>query len=201
MNTVTKNRERTYALVGTALLTALIFVLQYMSAFIRFGNFSIASFALVTMVVGAALFGVGASTWLGFMFGVVVLISDPSVTSFLGINAVGTVLTVLIKGAAAGFASGFVYRLLEKRNRILASILAAITCPIVNTGVFLIGCRLFFFDAIASDGVKNGYNNTWLYIILFYVGWNFVFEFCLNLIVDPLINRIVDIAKASHKTK
>jgi thiamine transporter ThiT len=43
-------------LVGTALLTAIVFVLQVLGSFVRFGPFSI-SLVLVPIVVGAALYG------------------------------------------------------------------------------------------------------------------------------------------------
>ena len=139
---MSQKNTNTQKIVGLGLFTAIVVVLQLMGSFIKFGTFSI-SLVLVPVVIGAALYGAGAGAWLGFVFGVVVLLSGDA-AAFLGVNALGTVLTVLVKGALAGYVSGLVYKALENKNRTLAVALAAVTCPVVNTGVFLIGCLLFF---------------------------------------------------------
>ncbi len=95
-----KERISTRTLVGTALFTAIVVVLQFLGAFIRFGPFSI-SLVLVPIVVGAALYGAGAGAWLGFVFGLVVLLSGDA-AAFLVVNPLGTILTVLVKGTMAG---------------------------------------------------------------------------------------------------
>ena len=77
------------------------------------------------------------------MFGAVVLLSGDA-TAFFAENVFGTVLTVLLKGAACGFAAGLTYRLLAKYNKYAAVVAAAVVRPLVNTGVFLLGCLLFF---------------------------------------------------------
>ena len=66
--------NNTQKIVGLGLFTAIVIVLQLMGSFIRFGTFSI-SLVLVPVVIGAALYGAGAGAWLGFVFGVVVLLS------------------------------------------------------------------------------------------------------------------------------
>ena len=68
-----KERISTRTLTGVALFTAIVVVLQFLGAFIRFGPFSI-SLVLIPIVVGAALYGAGAGAWLGFVFGLVVLL-------------------------------------------------------------------------------------------------------------------------------
>ena len=138
----------TKTLVLAAIMTALVVILQFMGAFIKFGPFSI-SLVLIPIVIGAATCGAGVGAWLGFVFGVVVLISGDA-AAFLAVNVPGTVLTVLVKGTAAGLAAGVVYQLIEKKSRFAAVIAAAIVCPVVNTGVFLAGCALFFADTVAA---------------------------------------------------
>ncbi len=198
MNTVTKNHEKTRKLVGVALFTAIVFVLQIVSTFIHPGFFSIASFALVTIVVGAALYGAGAGAWLGFVFGVAVLVSGDA-AAFLGINPIGTYITVLVKGAAAGFAAGLSYRLLEKFNQTLAALVAAVVSPIVNTGVFFIGCLLFFLPTLSAEAATNGYDSAALYIIMVYIGVNFLIELAINFVVTPIIIRLINIGRSSSK--
>ena len=128
-----------------ALFTAIVIVLQLLGSFVRFGPFSI-SLVLIPIVVGAALYGSWAGAWLGFVFGMVVLF-QPDTGAFLTVNPLGTVLTVLLKGALSGFCSGAVYRLIFKKVESPAVVCAAITAPVVNTGLFLIGCLLFLWAA------------------------------------------------------
>ena len=47
--------EKTKALVGTGILTAIVIVLQAMTASIRLGPFSV-TFVLIPIVVGSALY-------------------------------------------------------------------------------------------------------------------------------------------------
>ena len=67
---------------------------------------------------------------------------------FLTINAIGTIITVLAKGTLCGFCAGLVYDLFKEKNKYFAVFAAAIVCPMVNTGIFLVGCFVFFFETI-----------------------------------------------------
>ena len=66
--------KNTKKMVGIALLTAIVAVLQFCLSSIRVGTFTF-SFILIPLVVGAALYGYKAGAWLGLVFGVTVLIS------------------------------------------------------------------------------------------------------------------------------
>lgn len=189
----TKNlKNSTEKLVLAAVMTALVVVLQLMGQFIHLGPFSI-SLVLVPIVIGAAVCGPKIGAWLGFVFGVVVLFTDAA--AFLAISVPGTVVTVLLKGAASGLVAGLVYQLLAKKNEFLAVIVAAIVCPIVNTGIFLLGCVLFFFETIQSWGVAAGFTNVASYMFLGLVGGNFLVELAANIVLGPVIERILSIRK------
>ena len=188
-----KSRMETRALTGLALLTAIVFVLQLLGSFIRLGMFSI-SLVLVPIVIGAALYGVGAGAWLGFVFGVAVLLSGDA-AAFLTLNAFGAVVTVLLKGTLAGLCAGLVYRALEKKNRTLAVTAAAVVAPVVNTGVFILGCLVFFMDAIAAMGMEAGVENAFTFLIVGIVGLNFVFELVVNLVLSPTIVRLISLGR------
>ena len=188
----TQKRISTEILVSGALLTALVIILQMMGSFIRFGPFSI-SLVLIPIVIGAAICGPKISTWLGFIFGVIVLFTDAG--AFLAISIPGTIVTVLVKGTACGLAAGLVYKLFEKKNRYVAVIAAAIVCPLVNTGIFLLGCLLFFFETIKGWGLGMGFDNTLQYMILGLVGGNFLFELATNIVLGPIVVRIINIIK------
>lgn len=186
-------KKQTETLVLGAILTALVIVLQLMGSFIRFGIFSI-SLVLVPIVIGAAKCGWKIGAWLGFVFGAAVLTSGDA-AAFLAVDVFGTILTVLLKGTACGLVAGIVYKLLEKYNRYLAVIAAAIVCPIVNTGVFLLGCVVFFLPTITEWGVAAGFTNAAAYMFLGLAGGNFLFELGANVVLAPVIVRILNLKK------
>lgn len=187
------NRQKTRRLTGVAIFTALVIVLQLLGSFIKFGPFSI-SLTLIPIVVGAALYGPAAGAWLGFVFGVVVLVSGDA-AAFLVVSVFGTVLTVLLKGALAGFLSGIVYGLLRNVNEWVAAICAALICPVVNTGVFLLGCKLFFMDTISVWAQALGFDSVGRYMIFGLVGGNFLFEVLFNILLSPVIVRLIRVAR------
>lgn len=180
-------------IVGIGLLTAIVIVLQFISMALRFGNFSI-TLTLLPIVVGAALYGWKTGAWLGLAFGAAVLLTGDA-AAFLTINAAGTIATVLVKGAAAGLVSAVVYRLIAKKNEIAAVLVASIAAPVTNTGIFLLGCRLFFFDTIKAWGEGMGFENVGIYMIVGLVGINFLIELGVNLILNPAILRIIKIGR------
>ena len=183
-------KTNTKKIAGVGLLTAIVVVLQLLGSFIRFGPFSI-SLVLIPIVVGASLYGVLSGAWLGLAFGITVLISGDA-SAFLTISPAGTVITVLLKGIIAGLLAGAVYKAIEKKNKTGATIVAAIVCPVVNTGIFLIGCRLFFFDTIKTWAAGT---NVFVYMITGLVGFNFLFELGANIILSPTIVKLTQLGK------
>ena len=190
------NNRKTFevrTLVGVALFTAIIAVLQALGSFIRFGPFSI-SLVLIPIVVGAALYGPLWGAWLGFFFGIMVFVTGDA-NLFFGINPLGTIATVLLKGALAGFAAGLVYKALEKVNSWVAVICAAIVCPVVNTGIFLLGCLLFFLPTVSEWAAGAGFENVGSYMIFGLVGLNFLVEMLINIVFSPVIFRLIKLGK------
>ena len=147
---------------------------------------------LLPIVVGAAVYGWKSGAWLGFAFGTAVLLSGDA-AAFLAVNPLATVFVVLVKGIACGFAAGYLYHLLESVNRVLAVFSAAIICPIVNTGIFLLGCKLFFLETVSAWGAAMGYENVAAYMFLGLAGVNFLIELCVNILLAPVIVRLIRI--------
>lgn len=192
----TKNSQAVKKLAIGGILTALVVVLQMLGQFIKLGPFAI-SLVLIPIVLGAALCDYKISTWLGFIFGVVVLFTDA--TAFLAVSVPGTIITVLVKGILCGLVAGLVYKLFEKKNRYLAVILAAIACPLVNTGVFLLGCVVFFLDTIKEWGAAGGFENVAQFLIIGMVGLNFLVELSVNIFLSPIVVRLLDFSKKINK--
>ena len=192
-----KNKIPTKEIVTLSLLTAIVVILSYLGGFIKIVGLASISLTLIPVVIGAALLGPLAGAWLGGVSAVVFFATADAVFWF-GLSLEGTIITVLVKGIAAGLAAGLVYKALEGFNRYAAIIAAAIVCPIVNTGIFLLGCLLFFMDAVNAGAVAEGLS-VGAYLILSFVGLNFVFELLLNVVLSPAISRIIDIAEGKFK--
>lgn len=188
--------QKTKKLVGVGLLTAIVVVLQAVAVAIRPTGIFTISLVLVPIVVGAALYGWKVGAWLGFVFSVVVLFTDAG--AFLAVNVPGTIITVIVKGTAAGLVAGLVYLALEKVNRWVAVIAAAILCPITNTGIFLLGCVVFFMDTINGWAAAAGFENAGTYMIMGLVGVNFLIEMALNIILSSAIIRIINYNKSGR---
>lgn len=197
--TTPKNRRMsTETLTFGAILTALVVILQFLALGIKavmpFLPFTV-SLVLIPIVIGAAKGGPYMGAWLGFVFGVIVLLSGDA-SAFLVIDPVGTVLTVLVKGTLCGLASGLVYRLLMKKQKTVAVYVAAGVCPLVNTGLFFVGCLLFFMDTVSEWAAAFGYgDNVALYMFVGLAGFNFLFELVINLVLSPIVIRALNMRK------
>ena len=188
-----KSSWQTEKLVLLALLTAITAVLSYLGGFIKIGGLASISLTLIPVVLGAALCGPYAGGWLGGVSGVVFFMTADAAFWF-GLSIPGTVITVLIKGIAAGLLAGLAYKLIEKLNRYAAIMVSAIVCPVVNTAIFLLGCVVFFLDTVNGGAASKGMS-PFGYMIVVFVGLNFVFELILNIILAPALLRIINIKK------
>ncbi len=186
------NKIDVLKLTYIALFTAIVAVLQMLGGFIKLGQFSV-TLVLLPIVIGAALCGWGAGAWLGGVFGVMVFVTGDA-AMFLQINPAGTIVTVMLKGILAGLAAGVVYKLLERVNRYLAVICAAVISPIVNTGIFLIGCNLFFWEWASEMALADG-RSVGAFLIIVMVGANFLFEMLVNVVLSPIAVRLLDMKK------
>ncbi len=195
------NAKKTETLVGLGLLTAIVVVLQALSVGVKLGIFNV-TFVLIPIIVGAALYGWKAGAWLGFVFGLVVLVSGQA-AGFMTLNPAGTIITVLLKGILAGLAAGVVYTLIAKKNTpktdFAAVVVSGIVAPVVNTGVYILGCLLFFTTVITAGAAENGVN-AWVYIFTFMVGGNFPLELGINLVLASAVVYIIKLAKKMIKT-
>lgn len=187
MNTKVRN------MVGVGLFSAIVVVLQLVSMQLRFAMFSI-TLTLVPIVVGAAVYNWKSGAILGFVFGCAVLLTGDA-AAFMAVDPLATVLVVLLKGTCCGLVAGLIYKLLEKHSRTVAVVLAAIACPVVNTGVFLLGCLAFFMPTIAQWGAAAGFGSTGSYMIVGLVGTNFLIELGVNILLAPVCIRLIKLGK------
>ena len=187
--------NKTKTIVGVGVLTAITAALQVLSMNVRFGVFSI-TLSLIAIVVGASVYGWKAGAWLGFVFGCITL---TDAAAFFAVNIPGTVLTCLLKGTLAGLCAGLVYKALESKNRHVAVVAAAITCPVVNTGVFLLGSSVFFLDTLRGWGAAAGFDNVFSFMIIGLVGTNFLVELGVNLVLSSAVVTVLNAVNPAKK--
>ena len=201
-------RQKMLKTVQLAMLVALVVVLQIISATIPpIGGVSI-TLTLVPVVVGAILHGKKGGITLGFFFGLIVLINcitglDIGGNILWNANPILTALICFVKGILAGFIPALIYDAIKAKNdnisntkKYVAALFAAISAPIVNTGLFVCGMLLFFMDTLYAWA---GGSNIGSYIILGLAGMNFLIEFLINIVLTPAIVRIVDAVKKTNK--
>ena len=181
-------------MVGISLLLAVMIVLQFLASVfpIKIGPFPI-SLVLIPIVLGAATYGVAAGGILGGAFGVMTYFfcvngMDIGGQMVFQASPVLCFLVVMAKGILCGLASGFVYRMLHKTNGYVAMLCAAIICPGVNTGVFLIGMSLFFMDVLRAWA---GGTDVVGYILSGLILINFLPELGINIVFSPAGQRIL----------
>lgn len=197
MQIKTQRQKQTEKLVLVSLLTALVAVLSYLGGFIKIGGLASISLTLIPVVLGAALCGPFVGGWLGAVSGAVFFMTADAAFWF-GLSIPGTIITVLVKGTMAGLLAGLAYKALERFNRYAAVFVGAIVAPVVNTGIFLIGCLIFFLDTVNAGAAAEGMS-VGGYLIIFFVGLNFVFELLVNILLSPAILRIINIKKKNKR--
>ena len=195
----TKNTLHTRKLVMTAMMTTLVIVFQLLATYTAFfGPFSTA-IGLIPIAIGACLLGPLVGAWLGLVFGIVVLATGGAAL-FFAFSFPGTVITVLLKGAACGFASGLAFKLLEPKLKFFAAIIASLLCPIVNTGIFLLGSAVFFMPYAEAIGELCGIAEAGFGVFIALAFGNFIIEVLMNGLLSPVFVRIIKIVKLA-KTK
>lgn len=182
-------------MAAVALLMAMIVVLQFISGMIPpVGGFSF-SLVLIPIVLGAGLFGPKTGALLGGAFGAVVFINcitgaDAGGQMVLQANPIVCFIVVMGKGILAGMLSGLVYELVKKKDTkgYVSMLCAAIVCPVVNTGVFVV-CMLSFFRPVLESWANGG--EVIAYVLSGLVLVNFVPELIINVVFSPASQRII----------
>ena len=193
-----KNNQRKF--IYTAMFAAVVVVLQTFVA-IPVGVFTI-TLTLVPIMLGAILFGPASGAILGATFGITVAVQvatgaagEASFVMFTQAPFITIVLCIL-KGTAAGWVSGLIYKALAKNEKNkLAVIFSAVACPIVNTGIFCLGLTVFYNNLLNTWAIGGGYANAFTFIMLSLIGLNFIIEFTVNVLLIPVALRMIKIVK------
>ncbi len=198
-------------MVELAMLSALIVVLQFVGSFLTGVTGLPMSLVLIPIVVGAFHLDPKAGAFLGGVFGLMTVImgfSGADLFTNILFNQFGTTKMIIcvalcfIKAIAAGLGAGLIYKGLVKlfkgKNVTVATILASVSAPVINTGLFVAAMLLFFFNDMGAIQTQLGIATitpSFKFIFLGLAGWNFISEFIINLVVSPAVARLVDVFK------
>lgn len=187
-----------------AVLLALVVVFQTVGGFIQIGGLSL-SFVLVPIVLGGILLGWGAGAFLGFVFGFIVLMygvagAEPFTAALLADAPFMTVMICLVKGLAAGIVPALLYKLIAKKSTFAGAVVAAVSAPIMNTGLFIVGC-LMINGTIAGFTETGTMDEIVYFLFIGCAGWNFIIEFAINLVLAPAIHRVTLVVEKSLKNR
>ena len=178
-----------------SILIALIIALQVLSTFIKFGPYSI-TLALTPVIIGGALYGVGAGTLLGGVFGLVILFigilgwDGGGTMALLQMRPLACAGIILLRGLCAGALSALLFKAFSKKKTYPGALAASIACPVVNTAIFVVGMVLCFGDILAPGAEAQG-QSILLYTIMALAGINFIIELIVNVALASGVTTIL----------
>ena len=172
-------------ITGLALFVALEISLCFVTNYVQFGAVNI-NLALFPIVLGACFYGPWFGLFLGAVNGLITIFA-PATAAFINVSPVATVCLCLLKTALAGFFAGLFHKIIAKKNHLVAAFVAAVTVPVVNTLLFILGAFFFFADLFATL-VPEG-KTLFVFLITTFIGLNFLIEIVSNLVIDPAIYK------------
>ena len=194
----------TRTITGTALLVAIELVLIVISNYVSIGPVNL-NLALVPIAVAGMIFGPLSGLFVGLVNGLVTILSPSTQAIFMPLAPFGTVLICLLKTGLAGFFCGLIYIPFKNSEsskvQLGGSFLASALVPIINTGIFTIGCYTFFSGWLKESAASSNYDNNFLFLIMVILGINFIFEFSISLLLSPSINILVNYYRRKVENK
>ena len=186
-----RRKFNTVRYVELAILLAVVVVFQLFLGQLRVGstNFSV---VLVPIVIGSVLLGPWQGAFLGAAFGLITLFAgifgtDPFTATLFQYSSLGTTLLCMTKATCAGLVPGVLYRWLNKKNEWLAVIVASLSAPIVNTGLFVL-----FASTLVRPAIEKNFDSNVLYfLVIVCAGVNFLVELTVNAVLSPVIYRVL----------
>ena len=180
------------------ILTAFVLLLQAGLGSVKVGATSF-SLVLIPIVLGSCILGPVAGGFLGFVFSLIVFIygvtgADGFTYVMLDANAFATVLIIFSKGILAGVVPGLIFNALKNKNEKVGIVLAALSAPVINTAIFVLLTLAFghwFTAAFVAKGFIGDADAVVKFLFIGCAGFNFVVEFCVNLIATPLFYTVI----------
>lgn len=190
-----KTNTKTLFMVKLALMIALIFVMAFSPlGYLRTPGLTI-TFLTVPVAVGAILMGPFAGAVCGLAFGLTSLInglsgSSPFSSMLISINPLAFAFTCLVPRILEGWLCGVIFAVLRPHFKNSSYIIASLSCPLLNTVLFMGSLILFFYhtDYVQGMAASLGAGNPLMFVILF-VGIQGVIEAIVCTIVGSAVSR------------
>ena len=184
-----KNKFNTKRMVEMAILLALVVILQSLGSF----GYLPLCLCLVPITLGALIFGPKHGAVLGLLFGLVawfwgLMGKDAFTYALISFHPYLTALTCLIKGTLAGLVPGLLFKLLKGKNKLVAVMVSAISAPIMNTGVFILGC-LTMKETLTTIASGSGQDFVY-FVFITCAGVNFLLELAINIVFAPSLHKL-----------
>lgn len=194
-------RRKNLALAQNAILTALIVLMAFTPiGYLQLGVVKM-TFIMVPVAVGAITLGEKSGAFLGLVFGITSFVQcfglDAFGTTLLGINPVYTFIMCLVPRILMGYLCGVIYKLIARKKRKLALVIASFFAPVLNTVFFMGLLMLFFGNSEYIMGIRGGADL--LPFLVAFVGLNGVMEILTTTVIAPPVASVIK--KATQKYK
>lgn len=193
-----RNSIKIKRIVGIAMLSAITFILQFVVSGVLpklpINGGTAINLALIPVIVGAILYGPIGGLIVGLVLGITVLLPGQGAEGFM-INWYMTLLTILLclaKTGLGGLVAGILFKIISKKNYLLAIFVAAIITPIINTGLY---CLMFGFFNYELTG--EVYSTSFIFIVGA-VWIAFLVELIINIIFAPAIASFIKAITKRH---
>ncbi|MBR7184591.1 MAG: ECF transporter S component [Clostridia bacterium] len=182
-----------------AILIAIVLVMAFTPlGYLRIGTLSI-TFLTIPVAIGAVILGPSAGALLGFIFGMTSFLQcfglDAFGTALMAVSPLCTFLMCVGTRTLMGWLAGLIFRLLNRGGPVLrgvATSIACVSCPVLNTLFFMSTLYLFFGR---SGAVLEAYGSmTFFGFIFTAVTINSILELVATLVVGTVICTTVQLA-------
>lgn len=203
METKTNSRvsKRTLMLTQLAVLAAIMFMLELTGiGYIPLGPLSVV-IMMVPVIVGAVTMGVGASTFLGFVFGITSMMQcfkgHPLGSALLALDPYSTMVLNVGVRVLVGFLTGLIYRLIKKfdKRKTWSYAVTGLAGSLLNTVLYMFTLVLLFKDAeVLQDMLGTGSAPllTFFGIAMAGVGLGALAEAGVCTVIGGIIAKILD---------
>lgn len=193
MNTTNTKRSTKY-LVELALMVAIIFLMAFTPlGYLRTPGLSI-TFLTVPVAVASMMLGPKGGAICGGAFGITSLMQCFGTSAFgamlLSINPLGTVITCIVPRVLEGLLCGLIFGAVRGRQKNLAYFVGGLTCPLLNTVLYMTSLVLFFYNTEYIQGFAGalGVSNPIAFVAAF-VGVQGVIEAVVCTVAGTAVAR------------
>ncbi|MBE6707744.1 MAG: ECF transporter S component [Ruminococcaceae bacterium] len=205
-------KKKNLELTQLALLSAILVVLQILSASLVRVGLVAPTLALVPMVLAGATLGIKGGVTLGAVFGAVTFICGitglDAYTFYLFDNKpLETTLLCFLKGILAGLIGALAFKgsmKIFKSNVLPSALVSGMVIPVINTFTYLLGMALFMRDLVtdANNSPVYSSNDALITVMIGFAGmvlFNFILELIVTTVCSPAVATVLSKSKKFKK--